>query len=1098
MPTHSSRIIFLPKSRYSRTASTLGPMARFYPFVLLLSLFTLPLRAEPVVFVQNRGQWPGEVRFRAEIPGGYLYLKANALHYVFYDGAALEKHHAPASGQAVSDQIPGHAVEVRFAGANTQSQIETNHLSPTIRSFFTGKTPTGNVPAFGEVIYHDLYPGIDLRLYAYYQTLKYEFTVRPGADPAMIRMIYSGADRLHITDDRLLIETSIQTVSESRPYCYVSQNGQAKEVAARWELTPTPDTTASIRQVGFRFPNGYDHSQTLTIDPELVFSTYSGSYSDNWGMTATYDADGNLYSGGIAFGPTFPATTGAFQTRFSGEVDVAILKFSPDGSKLLYATYLGGRAADMPHSLIVNSKGDLVVMGTTSSLDFPVTAGAFQTQTQLGQPASYSFNTTTSIFYQNGSDLFVSILSSDGKQLKASTFVGGISKDGVGASRTADPNGDGITLRNYGDDLRGEVIVGPDDDIYVASVTESNDFPTLPKTPTTTGADAVVFRLSADLTKLRWSARIGGSGYDKAHSLKLTPSGSVFVCGVTTSRDLPVNADAVKATPDKVNTVDAFVARFDNQQLARLTYLGTDADDIGYLLDVDPDGNPYVFGLTKGKYPVTTGTYQNPGSGQFIHALNADLSKTLFSTVIGSGRAGPDIAPTAFLVNECGNIYLSGWGGVVNTRNGYNLSSSTSGLPVTNDAYKKLTNGSNFWVALLERGAKSLLYATFVGSESLGRGDHVDGGTSRFSRQGVIYHAVCACGGTNFPATAQAWSKTNNSSNCNNLAFKFDVDRLRAGFDTYKGTEKGVVTGCTPLTLTFQNTSIGGKNYEWLIGGQVVSTDTGRISYVFTKAGQYTVKIRAYNPLTCQRVDSIQQVITVNPANFQISPDTTICPEAAARLRASGAVKYVWSPADGLSSTTIASPIARPKQTTTYTVQMTNEFGCTTQRSVTVHTDDSFRPDFSVQAGENCNQAAQLTFTNNTKNADRYVWQLGNGDTLRTNLPENYKYPQSGQYTVTLTAYRNGCSLSASKTVSIENLNNIPNVITPNNDGKNDTFNIGILGAQMAIFNRWGRRIFEAAPYRNDWGNNVENGIYYYLLTTPGGTQCKGWVEVLY
>ena len=588
---------------------------------------------------------------------------------------------------------------------------------------------------------------------------------------------------MRVENDRLIVETSIQTLSETKPYSYVSQNGVATEVNTLWQLLP--ESTAQTRPIGFRFPNGYDRSKTLTIDPELVFASYSGSYSDNWGLTATYDADGNLYSGGIVFGPNFPATTGAFQTRFSGEVDVAILKFSPDGSKLLYATFLGGKAADVPHSMVVNSRNELVIMGSTSSSDFPVTAGAFQTKAQVGGPSSHSFATTTSIEYVNGSDIFVAKLSPDGKQLTASTYVGGDRQDGVGASRRSDTNADGLTLRNYGDDLRGEVIVGPDDDVYIASVTDSVLFPGESNSSSKGQSDAIVFRLSADLTKSVWASRIGGTGYDKANSLKLTPAGSLYVCGFTTSFDLPTNTDALKPAMAKVVATgedvpaDGFVARFDNQQLARLTYIGTNAQDIAYLLDISPEGNPYVFGLSRGSYPVTAGVYKNTGSGQFIHALNPDLTQTIFSTVIGSGRAGPDIAPTAFLVNECGNIYLAGWGGAVNTRTGYNLASSTTGLPVTTDAYKRTTNGSNFWVAVLEREAKSLLYATFVGSEAVGRGDHVDGGTSRFTKQGVIYHAVCACGGTNFPTTATAWSKINNSSNCNNLAFKFDVDRLK-------------------------------------------------------------------------------------------------------------------------------------------------------------------------------------------------------------------------------------------------------------------------------------------------------------------------------
>src|SRR5690606_674667 len=140
----------------------------------------------------------------------------------------------------------------------------------------------------------------------------------------------------------------------------------------------------------------------------------------------------------------------------------------------------------------------------------------------------------------------------------------------------------------------------------------------------------------------------------------------------------------------------------------------------------------------------------NAGSGQFIHALDSTLSKTIFSTVIGSRRGTPDISPTALLVNECGNIYLAGWGGAVNVRTNHNVSSNTNGLPVTSDALRRTTNGNNFCTAILGAGAESLLYATYFGNTTPTdpndiRGDHVDGGTSRFDENGVIYHATCAC-----------------------------------------------------------------------------------------------------------------------------------------------------------------------------------------------------------------------------------------------------------------------------------------------------------------------------------------------------------------
>src|SRR5690606_29483546 len=138
--------------------------------------------------------------------------------------------------------------------------------------------------------------------------------------------------------------------------------------------------------------------------PALIFSTYSGSYADNWGFTATYDDDGNLYSGGIAFSTGFPVTTGAFQRNFRGEIDIAILKFDSLGDGLLYATYLGGRQTEVPHSLIVDRNGDLVIFGTTSSSNYPVSSTAFQKTFSGGS----FMNPVGGVFYENGSDLFIS------------------------------------------------------------------------------------------------------------------------------------------------------------------------------------------------------------------------------------------------------------------------------------------------------------------------------------------------------------------------------------------------------------------------------------------------------------------------------------------------------------------------------------------------------------------------------------------------------------------------------------------------------------------------------------------------------------------
>jgi gliding motility-associated-like protein len=1079
----------------------------FALFFVLLGLLSSAFAEAPggaVRFVQNKGQWSPEVLFRAELPGGFLFLKKQSLHYVFYDTETLDRLHAgpvnqPAARTAAPPEraeplVNAHGVDVQLQNSLPTAQIESKNRVSEHLNYFLGNDSNrwaSAVPAFGEIIYHDIYPGIDLRLFAYYQTMKYEFLVKPGADPSVIRLRYDGASSVRSEKGQLVIETSLLPFREEKPYSFTEKNNKTTEVPADWVLE---DKTAT-----FRFPNGYDKQQPLTIDPTLIFSTYSGSVSDNWGHTATYDNDGNLYTAGTVYGTSFVPTTGAFQTRYGAEMDVAIMKFSPDGKQLLYATYLGGSTGETPNSLIVNSKNELLIYGVTSSANFPTTASAYSRKfaggtgyipigNGLPEPGSL-FGT---IYFRTGTDLFLANLGTDGRTLKSSTYVGGSANDGI---NVADQY---LGIYNYGDDLRGEIMVDKNDNVYVATVSFSADFPVTANAPQPKlngPADAVLLQLSPDLSQLRWSTYFGGSGYDVAYALRIGASGSLYAVGTTRSADLPGMAGAFK--PAIGGQEDGFLVKFTNNQLDRSTYLGTNADDAAYLIDLDPQENPHVFGLTRGTYAVTDSVYQNARSGQFIHALDPTLSKTVFSTVIGSGRVGPDISPTAFLVNECGNIYLSGWGGNVNIRSA-NVNSSTRGLPVTADAFRRTTDGSNFWLALLEQGGKSLLYATYFGSQNpAGRGDHVDGGTSRFDKSGVIYHAACACGGTSFPATAQVWSQTNKSPNCNNAAFKFDIDRLKATFDAYQGTQKDVIQGCTPLTLNFVNTSEGGITYAWDFGDTGTSTNPAQVSHTFDKPGEYTVTLTAYNRLTCKRVDVAKKVIKVFPTNFKVSKDTTICPGQPVQLLAEGGATYAWTPTQGMTTATVSNPVVNPTQTTTYSVKITNENGCSTTKNVTITTDDSFRPVAEVRLSSECGRPMKVELVNKTTGATGLEWIMGNGDTLRTNSPEPYQYPQSGQYEITVTASKNGCSLALNLPVIIENMSEVPNVVTANNDGKNDVFNVGFTGAKLEIFNRWGKLIYRSENYTNNWGDEAPGGLYYYLLTTQRGTQCKGWVEVL-
>src|SRR4029453_6676962 len=129
----------------------------------------------------------------------------------------------------------------------------------------------------------------------------------------------------------LVIGTSVGDLKELNPYSYQYDVKGKKEVSCKYRLKNDI--------VSFDIKD-YDPASTLIIDPTLIFCSFTGSTADNWGFTATYGPDGGMYGGGIVMGPGFPTSPGAFQTTFggggssgcfSGNIDIGIIKLSPDG-----------------------------------------------------------------------------------------------------------------------------------------------------------------------------------------------------------------------------------------------------------------------------------------------------------------------------------------------------------------------------------------------------------------------------------------------------------------------------------------------------------------------------------------------------------------------------------------------------------------------------------------------------------------------------------------------------------------------------------------------------------------------------------------------
>ncbi len=867
-----------------------------------------------VEFKENKGQWENNILYRAKIPAGELFLEKNKLTYQFYNEQDMLRmgdiFHGWINNPQLADSILHlHAFQVEFFNA-LPAQTLAQHPCSDYENYFIGNDTTkwsSNVKKYQDVTYQNIYNGIQLKLYSSHENgLKYDFIVNPNADVNQIQLNYNGVNEIFLKNGRLNIKTSVNDLIEQQPYAYQIINGKEKEVKCNFNLTGT--------KLNFSFPRGYNKSFPLIIDPALIFASYTGSTADNFGFTSTFDEDGDLFGGGVVYGIGYPTTIGAFQTTFhGGSVDIGITKFNPYGTNLIFSTYIGGVGNDYPHSLIVNHNNELLILGTTRSIDFPVTPGCYD-------------NT------QNGSsDIFVAKLNATGNVMLGSTYIGGSADDGL--------NWGNPLKYNYADQYRGEIVVDQTDYVFVASTTQSPDFPTTAGVfqPTyisgETNQNACVIKLSPNLTSLNWSTFFGGTMDDAAYSLQFDELGNILFTGGTKSADLPVSATAIKTSLGGI--MDGYITKItpDASTILACTYIGTDTLDQTFFVQLDTANNVFVYGQTEGNYPITPiGVYADSNSGQFLHKLTPNLDSTIFSTTFGTSSGHVDIAPSAFLVNSCNYILISGWGGRLNANFGMADYSTTNGLPVTANAQQLTTDGQDYYLAMFGEDAQSLIYATYFGGYT--SADHVDGGTSRFDKKGMVYQAVCSSceylstssvpNTNDFPTTPGAWSNTDNSTNCNLGVFKLDLTNLTAIADIVAPSV------CLGETAQFINHSIGGISFLWNFGDGNFSTDFEPF-HIYDTIGAYTVSLVVLDSTTCNILDSDFVDVEIIPLpQFEFDSIPGICPGDSTQLNILNATTYTWITNYNISDTSIANPIVWPATSTNYSVIVNSPCGIDT------------------------------------------------------------------------------------------------------------------------------------------------------------------------
>lgn len=883
---------------------------------LLLLLFALPFAfvySQEIehkhsihhAFIENKGQWKDEILFKSQFQGGNLWVQQHKILFHLTDYSNLQKAHANSDFKGNAFEYKQDVVHLNFLGSNKIESIEKSAASDFYYNYFLGNDKSkwvSEVKTYSEAKLNNLYNGVDLKLIEQEGILKYEFHLKPNVSADLIQLGYEGQQKIQVNKKgNLIIETKNGIIQENKPYSYQIINGKIIEIPCEFEVKD--------KLVQFKLSK-YNSDFELIIDPVLVFATYCGSPSDNFGMTATYGYDGTAYSAGIVYGNAYPTPdNNAYDVNSnftvpnvvgSATTDVFISKYSQDGTQMLWTTFLGGgddtQGTETAHSLICDKQNNIYVYGVTSSLDFP-TQNGFQTTHGGGSALAIANNGCR--FGTVGTDIFVSKISSNGFNLIASTYIGGSENDGVNYHTSAlnGPEGNFVfydsLVNNYGDQFRGEIMLDSLNNCIIASCTRSTNFPTFNPFQAANGGeqDGVIFKLNPNLSGLVFSSYFGGSNNDACYSVKIDSSYNMVFAGGTASTNLAQTTNSFQAIYGGGKT-DGFVAKLNSNGLVLLktSYVGMTAYDQVFFVEIDRNDKVFLLGQSiGGQFPVVNASFSNPNSAQFIAKLDENLSQIENSTVFGNGNGLINISPSAFLVDICGNMYVSGWGGGIITNN-----QPLNNMPITADAFQSTPpNGFDFYMMVIERSFSSLKYASYLGGNQ--SGEHVDGGTSRFDKNGVVYQSVCGgCGAhSDFPTTPNAWSSLNLSPNCNNLIFKFDFQLvLDAKFTVSEEV------GCAPLTVVFENSSSSSDTYLWDLGNGDTTSTIFNPTKTFTIPGVYEVTLTTKDSI-CLLTDTAKIIISIgNPFNHLVSNDTILCQQNEIELFASGfgiADQFIWS-----------------------------------------------------------------------------------------------------------------------------------------------------------------------------------------------------------
>ena len=743
----------------------------------------------PLAFVPNRGQTDARVRYS---------VRQGAMSVFFTRAEAM---------LALTNGSRGTALALRFLGASPAA-IEGRRPGQGRVSYLLGNDPETwrtDLPTYGQIVYRNLWPGVDMSFRGRGGRLEYEFMVRPGATVEDLRLAYRGAKGVALDGNgNLAIRTRVGVMTDTRPHSYQVIGDKRVPVESHFVLQP---------HGSFGFALGkYDRSRPLVIDPGLVYSTYLGGSSDDNGFAVATDAAGNAYVTGLTASSNFPTTPGAFDTSYNGGAsDVFVTKLNAAGTGLVYSTFLGGNSGDQGLAIAVDGNGNAYVTGFTGSTNFPVRADTGQIP-----PGSFVYRGS----YQGGAtDAFVTKLNATGTGLVFSTFAGGSGAD----------QGWGIAVHSSGD-------------VYVTGDTTSTNWAATTnglQKSNQGGMDAFFLRLDRFAAAAGYMTYLGGSGSDSARAIAIDASRNVYLTGGTSSSNFPTALGSFDTSANggedafvtKLNFLGSTMATGDTYAIGYSTYLGgSGATDRGLGITIDGARNAYVTGITNStNFPTTGGafatTYAGGAFDAFVTKLNPMGSAPLvYSTYLGGSG---DDRGQGIALDSANDAHVVG-------------RTASSNFPTTPGAFDTTHNGGDdaFVTKLNPAGSAPLLYSTFLGG-STGPSGNNDRGMAIALDATANAYVTGLTGSSNFPTTPGAFDTSYNGGGADGFVTKLDMIGAAQTMTLTPATATNTVGNPHTVTATVQD--FGGRPVPGVtVRFSVTGANTASGSSTTNASGQAT------------------------------------------------------------------------------------------------------------------------------------------------------------------------------------------------------------------------------------------------------------------